>query len=137
MVNYNPLVKRLVQWSIISGVSIGSFIIGVEYGKRKCKALNFQSYSIFDSVLAATPFSPVPIQESNTPNRISQIMKHGFPSLDNIRSFDDYVLSYDRRNRVATWVFEHLTAENTKHNKEVDRSKCDFKPDESIHPYFR
>lgn len=64
-------------------------------------------------------------------------MKYGFPGLDNVRSFDDYVLSYDRRNRVAHWVFEHLTAEGVKANDSVDRAKSDFKPDESIHPFFR
>lgn len=64
-------------------------------------------------------------------------MKFGFPGLDNVRSFDDYVLSYDRRNRVAHWVFEHLTPQSVKHNESVDRAKCDFQPDESIHPYFR
>ena len=30
-------------------------------------------------------------------SRVSEIMKHGYPSLDNLRIFDDYVLSYDRR----------------------------------------
>jgi endonuclease G len=64
-------------------------------------------------------------------------MKYGFPGLDHIRSFDDYVLSYDRKTRTAHWVFEHLTAEHIKKNDAVDRSKCDFKPDESIHPFFR
>jgi endonuclease G len=47
------------------------------------------------------------------------------------------VLSYDRKTRTAHWVFEHLTAEHIKKNDAVDRSKCDFKPDESIHPFFR
>ncbi|XP_026480901.1 endonuclease G, mitochondrial-like isoform X2 [Ctenocephalides felis] len=64
-------------------------------------------------------------------------MKYGFPGLDNVRSFDDYVLSYDRRNKVAHWVFEHLTKETVKQNDEVDRSKCEFTEDKSIHPYFR
>lgn len=64
-------------------------------------------------------------------------MKYGFPGLDNVRSFDDFVLSYDRRNRVAHWVFEHLTEESVRKNDAVDRAKCDFIPDESIHKYFR
>lgn len=64
-------------------------------------------------------------------------MKFGFPGLDTVRSFDDFVLSYDRRNRVAHWVFEHLTQDRLKYNKDVDRSGCDFKADESIHPFFR
>jgi endonuclease G len=70
-------------------------------------------------------------------NRVGQIMKYGFPGLDNIRSFDDYILSYDRKTRIAHWVFEHLTPDHVKHNDAVDRAKSDFKPDESIHPFFR
>lgn len=64
-------------------------------------------------------------------------MKYGFPSLDNIRSLDDFVLSYDKRNRVPNWVIEHLTAESVKYNENVDRGKCAFQEDTSIHPYFR
>lgn len=96
---------------------------------------------IFGSVSAATAFVPdtVPQKPTQVSNgkRVSEIMKYGFPGLDNVRSYSDYVLSYDRRNRVAHWVFEHLTAESVKSNPSVDRNKCDFKPDESIHPYFR
>lgn len=64
-------------------------------------------------------------------------MKYGFPGLDHVRSYEDYVLSYDRRNRVAHWVFEHLTKERLQYNGEVSRSKCEFKPDLSIHSFFR
>lgn len=95
---------------------------------------------IFGTVSAATPFVPDASHAASlpdNPNRVSQIMKYGFPGMDNIRSYSDYVLSYDRRNRVAHWVFEHLTPENAKSNPNVDRAKCDFKPDESIHPFFR
>lgn len=102
---------------------------------------------IFGTVSAATAFVPDVVQEPTAPaptggkvtttSRISQIMKFGFPGLDNVRSYSDYVLSYDRRNRVAHWVFEHLTPEGVKSNPTVDRAKCDFKPDESIHAFFR
>lgn len=64
-------------------------------------------------------------------------MKYGFPSLDNVRSLDNYVLAYDKRNRVAHWVFEHLTAQSVQRNSAVDRSKCEFTEDTSIHEYFR
>ena len=64
-------------------------------------------------------------------------MKYGFPGLDHVRSYDNFVLSYDRRNRVAHWVFEHLTKENLKSAEKVDRSKCEFTTDKSIHPFFR
>lgn len=124
---------------LVGGIGIGAFFTGIAYEKCKIKSNpylnnNFE-LSIF-TIFAATPFSPVPVQEKNV-SRVSQIMKYGFPGLDNIRSFNDFVLSYDKRNRVAHWVFEHLTKESVKYNKEVDRSKCDFKADESIHPYFR
>ncbi|KAL5289104.1 ENDOG family protein [Megaselia abdita] len=91
---------------------------------------------IFGTVSAAVPMTTDELKSSAT-SRISQIMKYGFPGLDNVRSYSDYVLSYDRRNRVAHWVFEHLTAESIKSNDKVDRSKCDFRSDESIHPFFR
>lgn len=92
---------------------------------------------IFGTVSAAVP---VPVEEVNltaTPARISQIMKYGFPGLDHVRSYSDFVLSYDRRNRVPHWVFEHLTPASVARNDAVDRSKCDFRADESIHPFFR
>ncbi len=81
------------------------------------------------SNLPAHPVSPV--------NRAPQIMKHGFPGLDNIKTFDDYVLSYDKRNRTANWVFEHLTKENVKKIQGIERDTCNFTEDLSIHPYFR
>ena len=43
--------------------------------------------------------------------RVQQIMRHGYPSLDSIRTYDNFVLSYDRRNRTANWVLEHLSPE--------------------------
>lgn len=121
----------------VGGIGVGSFYCGTYYNKNTLdkSVLNgiqkFFDLPFFTSVSAATPFSPVP------QNRVSQIMKYGFPSLDNVRSFDDYVLSYDRRTRVAHWVFEHITKESIKYNEAVDRSLCNFTPDESIHPYFR
>lgn len=128
--------KTVAFWSTF-GVS--SFLAG-SYFERKFGHIQHNlkphpGLPIFGTVSAATPVSPVPSQTNVS--RISQIMKHGFPGLDNIRSFDNYVLSYDKRNRVAHWVFEHITAESIKPNEGVDRSLCQFKPDESIHPYFR
>ena len=78
----------------------------------------------------------IPSQPRHDAPRVSQIMRFGFPGLDHIRSHQDYILSYDRRNRVPHWVFEHLTADG-KRAEGVDRTKCEFKEDTSIHPYFR
>ncbi|KAG0718851.1 Endonuclease G, mitochondrial [Chionoecetes opilio] len=69
--------------------------------------------------------------------KVTQIMRYGFPGLTNVRARDDYVISYDTRNRVPYWVCEHLTPENVTKNPEVDRAKCDFHHDDSIHEYFR
>ncbi|VDM91799.1 unnamed protein product [Onchocerca ochengi] len=71
------------------------------------------------------------------PSRASQIMRYGYPGFDNLRTFEDYVLSYDRRNRIAHWVVEHLSSDRLVYNSSVDRSKCQFHEDPSIHPYFR
>jgi endonuclease G len=70
-------------------------------------------------------------------NRTSQIMQHGYPSLDNLRIFDNYVLSYDRRNRIPNWVFEHITFPGLRPSDDVDRGKSEFKEDMAIHPFFR
>ncbi|VEN40177.1 unnamed protein product [Callosobruchus maculatus] len=129
--------QKYYKLIFVGGVSVGSFLAGSYTEKNKIwdKLLNF-GVPIFTTVSAATAFSPAVSPESNV-SRVSEIMKYGFPGMDNVRSFDDFVLSYDRRNRVAHWVFEHLTAEKVKRNDNVDRTKCDFKPDESIHPFFR
>ncbi|KAJ8942667.1 hypothetical protein NQ314_009989 [Rhamnusium bicolor] len=135
--------RKLTKCILIGSLTAGSFIAGTYFEKNKLwsahlnlkELQNFPALPIFGTVSAATAFSPVPA-DSNV-SRVSQIMKYGFPGLDNVRSFDDFVLSYDRRNRVAHWVFEHLTAEKVKRNDTVDRSKCEFKPDESVHKFFR
>ena len=51
--------------------------------------------------------------------------------------FRDYVLSYDRRNKTAHWVFEHLTKVSVARNDAVDRANSQFMEDESIHKFFR
>ncbi|KAK5650180.1 hypothetical protein RI129_001209 [Pyrocoelia pectoralis] len=127
----------LSKYVTVITVGCSSYFLAT-YVERSKQKLPPERSPIFSTVLAATPLTPAPFERSkNNQSRISEIMKYGFPSLDNVRSFDDYVLSYDRRTRVAHWVFEHLTKENIKFNESVDRSKCEFQPDESIHPYFR
>ena len=69
-------------------------------------------------------------------SRIETIARHGFPSLDTIRSYDNFVLSYDRRNRTANWVLEHLNKEGLSGDN-YDRSNMEFFEDKSIHEFFR
>uniref|UniRef100_A0A914M0Z9 Endonuclease n=1 Tax=Meloidogyne incognita TaxID=6306 RepID=A0A914M0Z9_MELIC len=97
----------------------------------------------------ATPLPSGPVemkqpQKSNMvnefrkgPSRAAEIMRFGYPGFDNLRTYEDFIVSYDRRNRVAHWVIEHLTKDVIAYNPDVDRSKCIFKPDTSIHPYFQ
>lgn len=88
------------------------------------------------SVISTQVPDIVPLPAPNAP-RIAQIMRFGFPSLSNVRSLNDFVLSYDTRNRIPYWVCEHLTAESVAKNPDVDRAKCNFHEDTSVHQYFR
>lgn len=63
--------------------------------------------------------------------------KFGLPSKDNLRIFNDFVLSYDRRLRAANWVIEHLTPEKLKNKNVTDRDRSKFQEDIAIHEYFR
>ncbi|XP_076660654.1 endonuclease G, mitochondrial [Halictus rubicundus] len=152
------LTKVILNVSTLSTVGFSGWFLGKYFEQKKhlseeneCRADIFSDTNVkgmpglplFGTVSAATAFVP---QEtvtnmgpklSSTATRVSEIMRYGFPGLDNVRSFDDFVLSYDRRNRVAHWVFEHLTKERLQHNSEISRQKCEFKPDPSIHPFFR
>lgn len=148
----------------VTSVAFGSFLAGLATDKlyfSSIKNTNFleDTISNHDDVLLSKPGLPIfgtvsaasilpantklderksiPPEPTHGASRVSQIMRFGFPGLDNVRSLDDYILSYDRRNRTAHWVFEHLTAETVAYNEKVDRSKCEFVEDESIHPYFR
>ncbi|KAH8254502.1 hypothetical protein KR032_010521, partial [Drosophila birchii] len=39
---------------------------------------------------------------------VEDIMKYGFPGMDEIHVYKNFVLSYDRRNRIPHWVCEHV-----------------------------
>ncbi|XP_017031075.1 uncharacterized protein Tengl4 isoform X2 [Drosophila kikkawai] len=39
---------------------------------------------------------------------VEGIMKYGFPGMDEIHVYKNFVLSYDRRNRIPHWVCEHI-----------------------------
>jgi len=68
-------------------------------------------------------------------SRSSEIMRFGFPGFENVKAKDDYVLSYNRRLRLANWVAEHLTASDL-YNRDLDRGQCEFVGDPSVHPLF-
>lgn len=89
-----------------------------------------------DLVPLNKPRSNEDLTFSASANRTMAIMKHGYPSLDNLRIFENYVLSYDRRNKIANWVFEHLTYDNIRSAEDTDRGKSECKEDQYIHQYF-
>lgn len=68
---------------------------------------------------------------------ISEVMKYGYPRQADIRYYQDYVLSYDTKNKTAYWSLEHLTRESVTPNDNVDRKKSTFSTDKSIHPFFQ
>lgn len=132
---------------------LGSFGAGFGLATILTKKNEIKEILDFQSLKAATVLNPPPGSEiveykqtgviskddlalANV-SRTQQIMKHGYPSLDNLRIFDNYVLSYDRRNRVANWVFEHMSFEKLRPAESIDRGKCEFREDTNIHPYFR
>eukprot|EP01137_Pigoraptor_chileana_P020926 Opistho-2@83952 len=69
-------------------------------------------------------------------NRTAEIMKFGFPGMDNVRYRQGYVLSYDRRNRTANWVVEHVSSDLLKQNN-ANRQESDFREDDADPPIFR
>lgn len=148
-VAYNISLKTMIRKKVfhlaqLSAIGLTGYYIGQCNGKNTTQdcievdgklLTSLPALPVFGTVSAAVPYTESGGSKDTT--RVSQIMKYGFPGLDNIRSYDDYVLSYDRRTRVPHWVFEHLTKAHIAKNDQVDRSKCDFMPDESIHPFFR
>lgn len=132
---------------LVSAVSMGiGAFIGAKYERYKdveseSDFLHWTLQTVFASTKPLGSFSPSlsspSLSEGNSLNTSAdKIMKFGFPSLDNLRVYDDFVLSYDRRNRNAHWVFEHLTPDKL-NLKDVDRSKSQFFSDPVVHEKFR
>ncbi|XP_050523907.1 endonuclease G, mitochondrial-like [Daktulosphaira vitifoliae] len=119
-------------------VGVSSFYFGMWWNKFNTSSNPYiSSFKIFDAVNADNVVSMDSQITSLKEQRISQIMRYGFPGMDNIRSYSNFVLSYDQRNRIPHWVLEHLTPESVKYNSNVDRSLCEFFEDTSFHPFFR
>lgn len=66
-----------------------------------------------------------------------RIMKYGFPSRDNLKFRNAFVLDYDRRTRNARWVAECLTPEEDKSKPIADRRRSNFHADASEPEPFR
>ena len=117
-------------------------VVGVGYERSRTQTSSLlEKYITIPTVEASANVQPVSTTLTTPATRVSEIMRFGFPSLDNIRSMDNFVLSYDKRNRTANWVFEHLTPQamnvDASASGTVDRNKCNFVEDTSIHHFFR
>ncbi|CAB3399660.1 unnamed protein product [Caenorhabditis bovis] len=132
------------MWKITSGAAIAgcSFLLG-RYSKNEESRVFRNAMSATSNIKRSVLQEPISFPATTTndahlqPSRASQIMVHGFPGFDNLRTFEDFVLSYDRKTKTAHWVCEHLTPDMLVYDKSVDRTKCQFRPDESIHKYFQ
>lgn len=79
----------------------------------------------------------IPIDPVVSGENFKHSAKFGLPSQDNLRLFDDFVLSYDRRLRAPNWVIEHLTPEKLKKQSSANRDSSKFVEDLALHEYFR
>lgn len=135
------MLRRAVRAGGVVAVVGGSFMLGVRYGSD-CPLRSAQAATAVPLV-PTLPSLPLTTTEHAKPSyeigpsRASEIMRYGFPGFDNLRTFEDFVLFYDRKTRTAHWVCEHLTPTSLLYNPSVDRSKCEFRPDSSIHKYFQ
>ncbi|CAL1272932.1 unnamed protein product [Larinioides sclopetarius] len=122
-----------LRYSIVAG-AVG-FFGGILYRDKS----PLHKFEIF----AANPVQPIlvdssePMEIDQPADFVSRTMQFGFPGVDTVRSRKSFVLSYDRRNRVPHWVFEHLTPEHVAYDENINRSKSEFFEDDSLHAYFR
>ncbi|KJE90253.1 nuclease [Capsaspora owczarzaki ATCC 30864] len=65
-----------------------------------------------------------------------QVMRYGFPDMGSIKYREGYIMSYDRRNKTANWVCEHLNAERLA-VQEAKRDGMAFKEDDTDPELFR
>ncbi|XP_034473920.1 endonuclease G, mitochondrial [Drosophila innubila] len=79
-----------------------------------------------------------PLLENEPATHVATLMKYGFPGLDDIHVYRNFVLSYDRRNRIAHWVCEHLNGDSLASDEvNVEQNLLEFNVDSSIPLMFR
>ncbi|KJH51312.1 DNA/RNA non-specific endonuclease [Dictyocaulus viviparus] len=135
----------------VVAVAGASFMLGVRYGNES-PFKNLNAATAITTLPTTPSIPPMPIEKIKPTNdidtkqyqedykgisRASEIMRYGFPGFDNLRTFEDFVLSYDQKTKTAHWVCEHLTPTSLTYDPSVDRSKCEFREDPSFHKYFQ
>ncbi|GFS05846.1 endonuclease G, mitochondrial-like [Elysia marginata] len=131
-----PIETDKLSFSIFSGPH-------QQTSDHRCQSSPFSKSALWPllTLRAATPFTTPtesPASSVQQPaNAVQNMVRYGFPSMDNLRSYEDFMLSYDRRTRVPNWVLEHLTPEKVTVKEGVERSKMQFVEDGSVHAYHR
>ncbi|XP_055919492.1 endonuclease G, mitochondrial-like [Eupeodes corollae] len=133
------LVHAVAGAALVAGCS--SFILGqraqnAEICKNLENLIQTDAYAFYLKEKLYEVFKTCPSNDSSEP-RVIKILKYGFPGLDNIRVFSDHILSYDRRNRVAHWVLEHITDPCISNQFGVNRKIAVFRSDIAIPTMFR
>lgn len=123
----------MARYSIFAG-AVG-FVSGILFKNN----FSFMKNEVVTATEVRPPsvVSEEPMEIDDGTDYVSSTMQFGFPGFETLRARKSYVLSYDRRNRVPNWVFEHLTSSHIEYNENVNRGKSEFFEDNSIHPYFR
>lgn len=90
----------------------------------KAKALTSQNVPGYD-------------HDADAIHRRNEIMKYGYPTMENLKVFNDHVLAYSNTHKGPLWVCEYLTDHKINFNKMVNRSQSKFVPDSTVNPMFR
>ena len=133
-------------------ISIGAFALGVAFQRK----LHLQADVATTTDVVDSPGGGQqrPLMQQDSPESIIAmikegggllgeldsplITKHGIPSISSLRAYPNFLVSYDQRLRIPTWVLERLTAHSLSEREErSSRKGIDFFEDKSFHRYFR
>ncbi|XP_027195352.2 endonuclease G, mitochondrial-like [Dermatophagoides pteronyssinus] len=136
--------RKLLSWMRTGVISIGAFTIGVYFERNghlyadvgPTKSLSISTHGGDDVIDSPLSKPPQPLPSSSSSSHMAEISRFGFPSMDSLRSYKNFLLSYDRRNRVANWVLEYIT-NNDLISDDYNRQGIEFREDQSFHHYFR
>ncbi|XP_077334801.1 endonuclease G, mitochondrial [Lithobates pipiens] len=117
---------RFRRQILVSGLSLAfGAVLGA--GVTKWRLHDKSRYDcLYPIVQAASEVSLSPV---------SGITRFGLPGFTQLKTRQSHMLSYDPRLRGPVWVLEQLNGERIQGM--ADRSRCNFREDESIHPYHR
>ncbi|XP_030384798.1 endonuclease G, mitochondrial isoform X2 [Scaptodrosophila lebanonensis] len=138
---------------VVLGTAVTCFLAGAyfqhDHATRQLqKLVQHDPYAYYvSSKIFKFQFFKIPQDKALSAQRVrlEDIMKYGYPGLDDIHLYSDFVLSYDRRNRVAHWVCEHLRADalgsaaitDRGRGRVRSRSRISYRPDLSVPSNFR